>query len=214
MHTNRVEAFSDGIVAIIMTIMVLEFELPDIKKEATSQSIQHHLVDLLPYFGTYAFSFLMIAILWTNHHQLFHLLAKIDSVVLWLNFAYIFLISFIPFATALLAANHALSTSVAFYGLVLLCATLSLAIMRNYALKHKLLHKDADKELTHEIFYVFKRARTKSVIGTLTYLVGIPLAFLNVYLAYVCFLAPPILFFLPDGIDNEELAEKVAEKNA
>lgn len=78
MNTTRVEAFSDGIIAIVITIMVLEFKLPDITQHATSFSIKNHLVKELSYFGAYVFSFLMIAILWTNHHHHFHLLEKID----------------------------------------------------------------------------------------------------------------------------------------
>ena len=213
MNTNRVEAFGDAIVAIIITIMVLEFELPDITKEASSSGIKHHLVKLLPYFGTYAFSFLMIATLWTHHHHLFHLLEKVDSGLLWQNFVFLFFTSFIPFATALLAANHVIDTSIAFYGTILLLTTLTLAVMRAYALKHKLLHQDEDKNLTREVYFVSKRARAKMFIGTAAYLLGIVLAFVNVYFAYACFLIPPIIFFIPDGIDNEELADKVTEKN-
>lgn len=214
MNTNRVEAFSDGIVAIIITIMVLEFELPDIAQEASSASIQHHLIELLPYFGTYTFNFLMIAILWTNHHHLFHLLGKLDSVLLWQNFLFLFFTSFIPFSTALLAANHSIATSIAFYGFILLLTTFVLAVMRNYALKKKLLHRDEDRNLTRAILFVSKRSRTKSFIGTAAYLIGIPLAFVNVYIGYACFFIPPILFFLPDGIDDEELSDKVSQKNS
>ncbi len=213
MNTNRVEAFSDGIVAIIITIMILEFELPDITKEATSQSINHHLVKLFPYFGTYAFSFLMIAILWTNHHHLFHLMGKMNSGMLWLNFLFLFCLSLIPFSTGLLGANPGIATSIAFYGFVLLITTLTLAFMRTYALKKKMLHQDEDKKLLREINFISKRVLTKTFIGTGAYLAGIPLAFINVYFAYACFMIPPIIFFVPDGIDNEELADKVTEKN-
>jgi hypothetical protein len=113
----------------------------------------------------------------------------------------------------LLAANHAIDTSIAFYGIILLLTTLTLAVMRAYALKYKLLYQDEDKNLTREVYFVSKRARTKMFIGTAAYVLGVVLAFTNVYFAYACFLIPPIIFFIPDGIDNEELADKVAEKN-
>lgn len=85
--------------------------------------------------------------------------------------------------------------------------------MEHYSLRKKLTHKDEDQELTRNIFKVSFKARRKAIAATLIYLIAIPLAFVSVYAAYICFVIPPVIFFIPEGIDNEELAEKVVQKN-
>lgn len=211
--TTRLEAFSDGVIAIIITIMVLQLKLPDLNKDSSTGDIMKHLNNLLPYFITYAFSFMMIGIFWTNHHHMFHLLEKADVHLLWQNFIFLFLLSLIPFATSVVGSNPFVPLSPAVYGSVMLLTTLSFTIMRHYSIRKHLLHKDEDKKLTRDLFNVSIKARKKAITATLVYLIAIPLAYVNVYIAYACFIVPPIIFFIPEGIDNEELAERVAEKN-
>lgn len=86
--------------------------------------------------------------------------------------------------------------------------------MRVHTLRKNLVHKDKDKAVTYIIRWVSLKARTKSIIGSIAYLCAIPLAFVNVYLAYFIFLIPPIIFFIPDGIDDERLAQKIEDKNS
>jgi uncharacterized membrane protein len=212
--TTRVETFSDGVIAIIITIMVLELKIPDLAKENTSASIWNHIRHLLPHFITYAFSFMMIALFWTNHHHMFHLLEHTDEHLLWQNFIFLFLLSLIPFATSIVGSNPKVPLSVSIYGTLMLLTTLSFTIMRHYSIRNKLLHKDENAILNRSIVKVSFKARAKAIIGTLVYLIAIPLAYVNVYLAYGCFLIPPLIFFIPEGIDNEKLAEIVDEKNA
>lgn len=211
--TTRAEAFSDAVIAIVLTIMVIELKLPDLNKDSSIKAIWDHINHLLPYFITYAFSFMMIAIFWTNHHHMFHLLEKTDERLLWQNFIFLFLLSLIPFATSVVGSNPFVATAPAIYGFVMLLTTFSFTSMRHYTIRKKLIHKDEDRELTRKISKASSKGRTKAIAGTLIYLVSIPLAYINVWVAYACFAIPPILFFTPEGIDNEELAEKVAEKN-
>lgn len=212
--TTRLEAFSDGVIAIIITIMVLQLKLPDLNRDSSTADIMKHLTNLLPYLITYAFSFMMIGIFWTNHHHMFHLLEKADIHLLWQNFIFLFLLSLIPFATSIVGSNPFIAISPAVYGSVMLLTTLSFTIMRHYSIRKHLLHKDEDKNLTRDLINVSLKARKKAIAATLIYLIAIPLAYVNIYIAYACFIIPPIIFFIPEGIDNEELAEKVAEKNA
>lgn len=207
--TTRMETFSDGVIAIIITIMVLELKLPVFGTDDTSIEIKRHLLKLAPYLVAYLFSFMMIGIYWTNHHHLFHLLEKTDEGLLWLNMAFLFCLSLIPLATALIGTNPRVTVSTMIYGFVMLMSTLTLTWMRSYSLRKKLLHQDRDKKLTRKIHYVSQRGRTKSIIGTLCYLVSIPLSLVNVVLAYICFIIPAVIFFIPDGVDGELLAEKV-----
>ena len=211
--TTRLETFSDGVIAIIITIMVLELKLPDLSKESSTTQAISHLKELLPYFITYALSFMKIGIFWTNHHHLFHLLEHTDQHLVWQNFIFLFFLSLIPFATAEVGSNPFIAIAPAIYGAVMFLTNLAFLIMRHYSLRKKLLHKDADQALTKTIVHISQKARIKSIIGSGIYLISIPLAYVNVYVSYICFIIPSIIFFIPEGIDNEELAEKVAKKN-
>ncbi len=212
--TTRLETFSDGVIAIIITIMVIEIKLPNLTRESTSAETINKLLLLVPYLVSYAFSFMMVGIFWTNHHHMFHLLRHTDEQLLWQNFLFLFLLSLIPFATFIVGANPFIPISAIIYGIVMLLTNSAFLLMRHYSLRKDLVHKDKNRELTAKIFSVSLKARTKALIGTIMYMIAIPLAYVNVYVAYICYTIPPIIFFIPDGIDDEKLAEKVAEKNA
>jgi uncharacterized membrane protein len=216
--TARVETFSDSVMSIIITIMVLSIKIPDISSHLDRQGspwlFRHNLEQLLPYVGTYAFSFMMIGIFWINHHHMFHLLEKTDEPLLLQNLLFLFWMSLIPLGTAMVSANPKMPESAALYGVIMLLTTVSFTIMRVYTLRKGLVHTDSDSEVTKRIRWVSSKARTKSIIGALAYLCAIPLAYVNVYLAYIVFLIPPLIFFIPDGIDDEQLAQKIEEKNS
>lgn len=212
--TTRVETFSDGVIAIIITIMVLQLKLPNLDKGGSTVQVINHLKALGPYLFTYAFSFMMIGIFWTNHHHMFHLLEKTDEQLLWQNFLFLFLLSLIPLATAIVGASPFITIAPVVYGIVMLATTLSFVIMRNYSHRKKLIHQDKNQLLNEQIIKVSHRARIKAIIGACIYLISIPLAYINVYLSYACFIIPPIIFFIPEGIDNEKMAQRVGEKNA
>jgi uncharacterized membrane protein len=212
--TSRVETFSDGVISIIITIMVLTIKIPDVTKQGSAWTLRHELQNLIPYIITYAFSFMMIGIFWINHHHMFHLLEKTDEPLLIQNLFFLFWMSLIPLGTAMVSANPQIPESAAVYGTVMLHTTITNANMRVHTLRKNLVHKDKDKEVTDTIRWVSLKARTKNLVGSLAYLCAIPLAFVNVYLAYIVFLIPPIIFFIPDGIDDESLAQKIEDKNS
>ncbi len=212
--TTRLETFSDGVIAIVITIMILELKVPDLNKDNAAGDTLQHLEKLVPYFITYAFSFMMIGIFWTNHHHMFHLLENTDEHLVWQNFIFLFFVSLIPFATAILGANPFEPLSSAIYGCSMLFTSLSFVVMRGYSLRKHLVHTDKDKTLTRNIFRASVKGKNKAVAGTLIYLLAIPLAFVNVFFSYLCFAIPPIVFFIPEDIDNQKLAEKVNEKDA
>jgi uncharacterized membrane protein len=212
--TTRVETFSDGVIGIIITIMVLTLKLPNFNHHDSGEGVRHNLQDLIPYLITYAFSFLMIGIFWINHHHMFHLLENTDEPLLLQNLFFLFWISLIPLATAMVAANPLISDSAAVYGAVMLMTTFSFSIMRTYTLRKNLVHKDTNAKISRSIRRVSMRAKTKSYLGTAAYLCSIPLAYISVYISYAIFIIPPVLFFIPDGIDDEKLAEKIQKKNA
>jgi uncharacterized membrane protein len=211
--TARVETFSDGVISIIITIMVLSIKIPDVNHHSTPWVFRQHLKELLPYLLTYAFSFLMIGIFWINHHHMFHLLEKTDEALLSQNLLFLFWMSLIPVGTAMVSANPKVADSAALYGAIMLMTTVSFAFMRVYTLRKNLVHTDPDKEITRQIRWVSLKARTKTIAGAVAYLCAVLLAYINVYAAYLILLVPPLLFFIPDGIDDERLAQKIEEKN-
>src|SRR5690349_16537875 len=140
--TTRVETFSDGVIAIIITIMVLTIKIPDITKGASPWTFRMQLQHLLPYLIAYAFSFMMIGIFWVNHHHMFHLLEKTDEPLLIQNLLFLFWMSLIPLATAMVGANPKSSDSAALYGGVMLMTASSFSFMRSYSLRKNLVHKE------------------------------------------------------------------------
>ncbi len=163
MTPTRLEAFSDGVIAIIITIMVLDLHAPLGGSEA--------LVKLWPILLSYALSYFVIAIYWMNHHRVFHYVREVDAAVLWSNILWLFMLSFIPFATAYMGANHLSSFSVAIYSAVALGCALASTVMRLAIARHI----GDDAKLRH----LAEAARRHQLIALTVFAAGIPLAYLH-----------------------------------
>ena len=122
MNKSRLEAFSDGVIAIIITIMVLEMKVPEGHEFST-------LIPLIPVFFSYLLSFVFIGIYWNNHHHLFQAVHHVDGRVLWANMHLLFWLSLVPFSTGWMGENHFAALPVAFYGLVLLGSAIAYTII-------------------------------------------------------------------------------------
>jgi len=120
MEKNRLEAFSDGVIAIIITIMVLELKVPEHHSAELAD-----LKELIPVFFSYVLSFIYVGIYWNNHHHLFHSTTRVTGGILWANLHLLFWLSLFPFATAWVGANHLAPTPTAVYGFVLLMAAIA-----------------------------------------------------------------------------------------
>src|SRR4051812_6380831 len=131
MKSTRLEAFSDGVIAIIVTIMVLELKVP-------SDPSPRALLGMLPVFLSYALSFVLVAIYWVNHHHLLHVTRHVDGSILWLNAHLLFWMSLLPFATAYVGHHHATPFTVACYGAVQLACCFAF-----YALRACIFHPHA-----------------------------------------------------------------------
>ena len=187
MKTNRLEAFSDGVMAILITIMVLELKAPHDPSPAS-------LANMWPTFFAYVLSFLIIAIYWVNHHHLIHLVARVDSVILWANMNLLFWISLIPWVTVYLGDNHALPFPVALYAAVSIAGAISFFLLRaSIARDH---HEPEFKRLN-------KKMARKNLISIIIYLAAIPVAFIYTPLALVMIALPAIMYFLPErGVEK------------
>ena len=181
MRTNRLEAFSDGVIAIIITIMVLELKPPhdpDVRS----------LVGLWPTFSAYVLSFVIIAIYWINHHHLIHLVTRVDATVLWANMNLLFWLSIVPWATVYLGENHLLPFPVALYAMVSTAGAISFFFLRASIARHN--HEPEFKKLNRKMTH-------KNVIAILIYLSAVGMAFVYVPLALLLSALPAAMYFLP-----------------
>ena len=182
MQKNRLEAFSDGVLAIIITIMVLELKAP-------APDNLGALADLLPVLLSYVLSFLYVGIYWNNHHHLLHSATNVSAGILWANLNLLFWLSLLPFSTAWVGRNYTASTPTATYGVVLLMAAISyfvlqLAIIAEQGPGSKLaaaLGKD-----------------WKGKLSPLGYIAAIPIAFVNPWISDLLYIGVALLWVIPD----------------
>ena len=192
MGTNRIEAFSDGVIAIILTVMVLELKVPS---SATIPALRAAIPSLL----SYALSFLIVAIMWVNHHHLMHLTKHATASLLWANNNLLFWMSLIPFVTAYLGQTHGAPLAVATYGAVLTLAGVGFTLLRHaITVGH---HSSAN------IAEQNRWALRKSMFSSLLYAASVPLAFVSVRVSFFIFLLIPAAYFLPERKIEELLAE-------
>ncbi|MDD7885648.1 TMEM175 family protein [Flavivirga sp. 57AJ16] len=179
MTSERLEAFSDGVLAIIITIMVLELEAP---KEYTIEA----LFEILPTFISYLVSFLYVSIYWVSHHQLFKIAKKINGQILWTNLHLLFWLSVIPFTTDWIGDgnHHSDIIPVVLYGFVLLMSQLSFLLLRSSIVK---IHGKTSQVGS------YLSGNSIDFICVLTYIIGLYLVFLNTYIAMTIFLLVGIL---------------------
>jgi uncharacterized membrane protein len=196
MGKGRLEAFSDGVIAIIITIMVLELKVP-----------HHHdaaaLFPLIPVFLSYVLSFIYIGIYWNNHHHLFHAVKHVGGGILWANLHLLFWLSLVPFVTGWMGENHFAPAPVALYGVVLLCAALSYTIL----VRSLIRHHGSDSDLAHAIGSTARKDR-KGNVSMLLYLAAIPCAFLSTWIAGACYVTVAIIWLIPDRRIERVLAHK------
>ena len=195
MGTGRVEAFSDGVIAIIITIMVLELQVP---REATLAAF----LKLAPVLLAYLLSFVVVAIMWVNHHHLIRRAKRADARLLWSNNVLLFWMSLIPFVTRYIGQNPRAPFAVALYGAVLTLSAAAFTVLRQ-AMN---LHRAANPE---SAAYHHGMLR-KSAFSTALYAASVPLAYVSVYAAYAIFVLIPILYFLPERKLAEEEEGAVA----
>jgi len=182
MPSNRLEAFSDGVLAIIITIMVLELKLPHGADLAALQP-------LLPVFSSYVLSFIYVGIYWNNHHHLFHSADHVSAGILWANLHLLFWLSLFPFATGWMGENHVAPTPTAVYGVVLLMAAIAY-----YLLQRAIVARQGRNSLLASAL----GRDWKGKLSPIIYLAAIPLAFLSPWIASGLYTFAALLWLIPD----------------
>ncbi|HZX28853.1 MAG TPA: TMEM175 family protein [Telluria sp.] len=182
MGKNRLEAFSDGVIAIIITIMVLELKVPH---GATLDT----LIPLWPVFLSYVLSFVYVGIYWSNHHHLFHAVHEIGGGVLWANLHLLFWLSLTPFVTGWMGENHFATLPVALYGVNLLMCAISYSLL----VRCLTLHHPGNTALAQAI-----GNDRKGRISLGMYVAGIGLTWVHAGLGLTCFAAVALMWLIPD----------------
>jgi uncharacterized membrane protein len=191
MQKNRLEAFSDGVLAIIITIMVLDLKVPhEVELSA--------LKPLLPVFLSYVLSFIYLGIYWNNHHHMFHSAKYVSGGILWANLHLLFWLSLFPFTTGWMGENHLSATPTAVYGFVLLMAAIAYYILQRAIIAHQ----GRDSLLASAI-----GTDWKGKLSPVLYFIAIPLAFVCVWLANGLYAFVALLWLVPDRRIERVLAK-------
>ncbi len=182
MQKNRLEAFSDGVLAIIITIMVLELKVPH---DVTLAALE----PVLPVFLSYVLSFIYVGIYWNNHHHLLHAAKQVSAGVLWANLYLLFWLSLFPFSTAWMGENHVAPTPAAVYGFVLLMAAIAY-----YVLQSAIISDEGRDSLLASAL----GRDWKGKLSPALYLAAIPLAFVSPWIANGLYVSVALLWLIPD----------------
>jgi len=182
MESNRLQAFSDGVIAIIITIMVLELHAPPGDDLAA-------LGQAAPTLLAYVLSFAILAIYWNNHHHLLHAARSINASIMWANMHLLFWLSLIPYATSWLGHHYTASTPTAVYGALMVCCAIAYTILQIAIVRHVGRDSLLASRLGNDI---------KGKISIAGYALAIPMAFIAPYASDILFVAVALMWFIPD----------------
>ncbi|HKO68853.1 MAG TPA: TMEM175 family protein [Burkholderiaceae bacterium] len=192
MNKGRLEAFSDGVIAVIITIMVLEMKVPHGETAET-------LAPLIPVFLSYVLSFVYVGIYWNNHHHMLHATSRVSGSMLWANLHLLFWLSLIPFTTGWMGENHFAATPTALYGVVLLLAAIAYWILERLII----VSQGPDSVLKNAVGRDWK-----AQISPVLYAVAIPMAFVSRWVSLGLYVVVALLWLVPDKRIEKALSER------
>jgi uncharacterized membrane protein len=198
MGKNRLEAFSDGVIAIIITIMVLELKVPH-------GADFRVLLPLWPVFMSYVLSFIYVGIYWNNHHHMLHAVKEVGGGVLWANLHLLFWLSLIPFVTAWMGENHFQNAPTAAYGFVLFMCAVAYSLLARSLVAH------------HEKNVALAQALGKDRKGKISialYLIGVALSWFGAWLGFLVYAAVAIMWLIPDRRIEDKVVEEAEQEEA
>ena len=189
MNKNRLEAFSDGVIAILITIMVLELRIPE-------GADWKALASIYPVFLTYVLSFIYLGIYWNNHHHLLQAVERVNGKILWANLHLLFWLSLVPFVTGWMGHNHFEPLPTALYGLVMLLAGLAYIILEYALIGEEGTQSDVAKAVGKD---------PKEQRSAVLYAEAIPLAFVNKWISGAIYVGVAVMWLIPDPRIEERL---------
>ena len=192
MGKNRLETFSDGVLAIIITIMVLELKAPHSADFSALRA-------LLPVFLSYLLSFVYLGIYWNNHHNMLHSVEHVSGRVLWANLHLLFWLSLVPFVTAWMGENHFASAPTALYGLVLFLAAIAYLILQRTIIA---------TQGTNSLLAAAMGRDVKGKLSSVLYLIAVVTATIRPWIAWAIYVAVALMWLIPDRRIERTLAER------
>lgn len=181
MKKDRLEVLSDGVIVIIITLMVFEIKIPDLSYNSIIQLLQH--------IGVYAMSFLLLAVMWLNHHHLFKAVQQITPKIVWFNFLLLFFMSLIPLPTKILGQGFFDASGHMFYGAILTCNSIAFSLLQFQVNKLSTYLSENDK----------RSINRKNWFTVGLYCTSIPLSLLSIYISLCIFILVPAMYFLPSA---------------
>jgi uncharacterized membrane protein len=209
MSTRRIEAFSDGVLSIVITLLVLQLSLPVFSSPPTDAELTRRLFEMAPKLFSYLISFAIVGIFWVGHHGMFHFIIRADRTLLWLNNLFLLAVGFIPFPAALLGSYGTRRIAVIVYGASLTFVGLTLVLIWWHATRRRrLVNQDLSSEA---VASGFKRVLVSPII----YVAAIILSFVSVWFSLAAYVIAPVVYILPGRIDRhwrglDESAKTVA----
>ena len=191
MGKDRLAAFSDGVIAIIITIMVLELKVPHGAGWTA-------LISVLPHFVSYVLSFIYLAIYWNNHHHLLHTVTRVDGLILWTNSFLLFCLSLIPVATAWMGENFLAPVPTAVYGVILLMPAVAYYLLQKAIMR---------KQGAHSVLATALGSDLKGKISPLLYIAAITLAFVASWVSILIYVLVAVMWLIPDRRIENALRE-------
>ena len=194
--TERIEFFSDAVIAIIITLMVLEIKLPKIDEDTTSAQILHQLRAILPNIFAFTISFMVMGVYWANHHQFFKAIEHMDWKLLWYNLHFLFWCSLIPLSTSLLAEHYDKPVITTLYGINMLASSGAFGLMHRHVSKSGLF-------ILHLSPKILRRIKRVNIASTVLYVISIFAGFISVYIPIIIFAMVPAFYFFPQIVEVE-----------
>jgi uncharacterized membrane protein len=192
---NRVEALTDGVFAVAMTLLVLDIKVPELEQSLASTDLPYRLLALWPKFLSYAISFVILGVYWVGHHLQLSFIRSADRPLLWINIFFLLWVALVPFSTALLSEYTKHRLAIAVYGGNLIAIGLTLALHWWYATSRR-RHVDPDVHPG-----LVRTAMFRVLMGPLLYLLGIVISFFSPELSLALYALVPVLYILPGRLD-------------
>ena len=194
--TTRLENFSDGVFAIVLTLLAFQFKVPKFSEEATLVQNFDELLHIAPYLIGFIFSFFFIAVFWVNHHHLYHAVKEANRTLLWYNIHFLFWITMLPFAIAMVGDHPHVSLAAVSLGVVLFMASVAAYLLLRYSyVKSKLV----DETLSYDSI---QNGLTKNITAVIVTFLGILIALKWVYVSYCIYFVVLIIFLIPQKMEK------------
>jgi uncharacterized membrane protein len=189
LRLNRIEALSDGVFAIVVTLLVLDLTVPVLHDPASPRELASRLLGQLPRFLSWLISFIIVCKFWLNHHHVLGLARRANYALVWLNSIFLMLQSFIPFPTALMGQYAGNPLAVSLFGVVMALNTVAFMLLHAYILRNLLKPELSAAQDPHIML--------KSFVGPLSYLTGVAVSWVSVEAAFVVYFLTPLFFIVP-----------------